>query len=87
MTVAMNVSLESNIQFDSGGGNTLLLENDLQLSDGVTIVNNGTIDVNGKRLAFGGEPLTLERIFDAPICSKTSSAFSARYLPIFKSWS
>jgi len=52
-------TLGQNIQFDSSNTNTLYLIDDLRLADDVTIVNNGTIDVNGKEFWFGGKTLTL----------------------------
>jgi len=58
-TFALQEALTQNIEFDAGGSNTLRLESDLRLVDDVTIVNNGTIDVNGRRFAFGGKNLTL----------------------------
>jgi len=52
--------LNQNIQFYSSGlTNTVFLNDDLKLADDVTIVNDGTIDVNGKSFWFGGKTLTL----------------------------
>jgi len=58
-TFAIQSSLTKNIQFDASGTNTLFLDGDLSLADDVTIVNDGTIDVNGKEFWFGGKALTL----------------------------
>jgi hypothetical protein len=51
--------LNQNIQFDVAGTNTIYLIDDLRLADDVTIVNDGTIDVNGNEFWFGGKELTL----------------------------
>jgi hypothetical protein len=59
LTIALNGAMNQNIQFDAGGTNTLLLEGDLFLTDDVTIVNDGTIDVNGRDFWFGGKEITL----------------------------
>lgn len=59
LTLAIQGSMLQNIQFDAGGTNTIRLENDLSLDDGATIVNNGTISLNKRKLTFGGRPLIL----------------------------
>jgi hypothetical protein len=59
LTMAIDSRLDQNIQFDSSGTNTILLDGDLFLADDVTITNSGTIDVNGKSFWFGGKDLTL----------------------------
>lgn len=56
--------LNQNIQFDSGGGNTLYLSDDLHLADDVTVVNNGIIDVKGFGFWFGGKSLTLNNTIE-----------------------
>jgi len=59
LTIAIQSPLSQNIQFDSGGSNTLRLEGDLALCDAATVVNDGTINVNGYKFSFGGKELTL----------------------------
>lgn len=59
LSLGLQSRLNQNLQFDVGGTNTIYLVDDLRLADNVTLVNDCTIDINGKSFEFGGQPLTL----------------------------
>lgn len=54
LTVAIKSSLNKNIELNGG---RIILEDDLMLSDGVSLTGPGTIELNGRRFSFGTEDL------------------------------
>lgn len=57
LTIAIKSTLNQDIVLNGG---TIILEDDLQLADGVSLTGPGTVALNGRRLAFGTEDLTID---------------------------
>jgi len=56
LTIAINSTLNKNIELNGG---MIILEDDLELADGVSLTGPGTIALNDRRLSFGTEDLDI----------------------------